>query len=742
MMPRLLAAVSEDPALLDWLRNKHETPAVSPDLIAASVSYVVRASGPTQCATQAGAGALADPGPPKSPRPEFVQAEGHPRGLCKVRPENKVAPNRATAHRSGSLDSSETWGLQNDHEITKAVLADRVIPGDGSGCPADAELPLQPNAARNNSPLTDSYDANAGVLPHDLDRTVHNQAVSVGIPSTSGDSDSQYQKRIGVDSPKSGAQMSKEFPQLQTICTSNANGRTQGDRNLSDGSSGDDGQRLAPDGTSRQDRSVQDVVPLNGVHLNEGTGTCVSKAEGVEEQSSLNLGRFVRPACDTPVRGGAANASSFRAGRVLDETKCNNYLPQTEELRSIEGSQLKNVGPGQEGGLSDLRDLDSKAQGLTPAQHGQSDGSSYMPDEALADPPMDTKSLFVPLFRRGRYVLGQLYGRVSPNSLALAMLNAGKVPVQVARRFVIDLAIDNCIEFLEYEWFQDGTLVVSVHHISFEGNYEGTSVVLASDGENDHTAGHSQAAMPTRVVMRMRFSERFDCMCCDGRRSTPECLAQQARLLPSSKPGSVSWTHWTTAFARTRTGSSTNTVEITAKTPIGDLSMSQQFRLEQRVNTSFRSDATGVREEFVTSLFREYMNPVRDQALVREFMLDALYDDSKEVLHDNGTESLSPPTQLSASDRQYQKHDRVSFAESPNTRTGHSENTPVGSVGACDDKGGSAAHAGARTRSNRAGPGPVRKEFRCECGLLFMHRGHYNAHQRAVHLKYVSGRTT
>lgn len=165
--------------------------------------------------------------------------------------------------------------------------------------------------------------------------------------------------------------------------------------------------------------------------------------------------------------------------------------------------------------------------------------------------PSETASLFIPMYRRGCFVLGQLYGPMSPNALGLALLSGPeKVPVPRSRRFVVDLSGRLAMEFVEYEWLSDGKLCVSLHDIDEHGCYSGQSIVF--DGPTI-----PPSPVPSRVAMRLHYSE----VPLDNDRPTV--------VDAWSQKNTACWENWTQAFSRLRTGNASITCSFSLRAGVG-----------------------------------------------------------------------------------------------------------------------------------------------------------------------------
>lgn len=226
-----------------------------------------------------------------------------------------------------------------------------------------------------------------------------------------------------------------------------------------------------------------------------------------------------------------------------------------------------------------------------------------------------TSSLFVPMYRRKHFVLGQLYGPMSPNVQGLAMLAAagygyGSVPTPVSRRFVADLSLPT-LDFLEYEWLSDGKLCVTIHHIRTDGLYHGQTILLdsaesssspsqiaASSEEksaipskakiNTPLTSHDLIAspfrpVPTKVVMRTDIIERPGCQQCYENMQICQC-ATPVKPRQSSRHfhPPTNWDSWIRAMEHTRKDSNIQlSMRFSIVTPSGVFSNSKDIIIHQ-----------------------------------------------------------------------------------------------------------------------------------------------------------------
>ena len=150
--------------------------------------------------------------------------------------------------------------------------------------------------------------------------------------------------------------------------------------------------------------------------------------------------------------------------------------------------------------------------------------------------PRETSSLFIPMYLRNTYVLGELCGPMSLNILVLALVCAPTPPPMPRnRRFVVDLATTNPVEFVEYEWMQDGRLCVSLHEVTEAGMYSGQTIIF------DGPPG-ADSPVPSRVAMRLHYRE------------LPVPGKEKARLPQGWRESPSSWESWVETFSKLRTG--------------------------------------------------------------------------------------------------------------------------------------------------------------------------------------------
>jgi hypothetical protein len=361
-----------------------------------------------------------------------------------------------------------------------------------------------------------------------------------------------------------------------------------------------------------------------------------------------------------------------------------------------------------------------------------------MPAMPMPPPPAEpeaTESLIVPIFQRDRFVVGDLYGRVSPNALALQIMSQGSPPpAQLCRRFCVDLSVSDAIEFVEYEHFSDGKLIVSMHTIDLDGDYGGHSIVLGAGalGAGGRAGGDPGLSHPPpRVLMRMQFSETVDCDTCGSSRAACACDGpQSARVtLPTARDGSsrISWSNWLSAFAKTRTGASTMKISFSIVTPAGDVRGTANFRLEQ--------DCEEGEEGGRALLLRQYQDAVANEPPSAR---GGLLDDSdvatsamiEEMVHEMA--DYFPDVVLQSLDDGGAMTSACTEAAPVSRDAG---GAPAGSA-PTPPPPPPASRSSVSRQSGVAAGGARAKVFTCEhCSTQFSHKGHLNVHIMTKHLK-------
>lgn len=369
------------------------------------------------------------------------------------------------------------------------------------------------------------------------------------------------------------------------------------------------------------------------------------------------------------------------------------------------------------------------ASALPPPESMLATSDGTMPPMAQmpANSVEETESLFVPLFRKGRFVLGDLHGEISPNGLGLRMVTStmhGTSPVQIARRFCVDLSICDAIEFLEYEWFSDGNVIVTMHSVDLDGDYSGISIVLDCSENDEMAAPRATSAdegSPLKVVLRANYTETVDCDSCLSSRASCSCPQSQAKLVdlaPNGLDDCLDWVSWMSAFVSTRTCVSTTTVSLRAVTAMGELPVVMSFRLQQTAEMGEESGLALIRRRY-EKLRASQSPPVCEEAVVEE----------ASAVEDKVYESIVSPEDLPdfmssvGSSFHGESHVGLNTMQSPSVLSSSGPGTDAHSEAP-------PAIPSSRMPGRRALGGGVRKKvFNCECGAVFSHKGHLNIHK-------------
>lgn len=235
---------------------------------------------------------------------------------------------------------------------------------------------------------------------------------------------------------------------------------------------------------------------------------------------------------------------------------------------------------------------------------------SHLPPSETSDitsmPIPPTSSLFVPMYRRKHFILGQLYGPMSPNLMGLSMLaeaGYGTPPTPISRRFVADLSTPT-IDFLEYEWFSDGKLSVTIHHVRTDGLYHGQTILLDSM-QTPHQSTTPQPLTirdlmsnpfrpaPTRLVMRTEIVERLACRNCEAASLYCNCPSVMQRSdVTCNYDAPTNWYSWIRALQRTRRNANIQlNMKFSIMSPRGVMNGERQVVLSQGFEVGFGEHA-------------------------------------------------------------------------------------------------------------------------------------------------------
>lgn len=416
----------------------------------------------------------------------------------------------------------------------------------------------------------------------------------------------------------------------------------------------------------------------------------------------------------------------------------------------------------------------------------------------MSDAPVPpTASLIVPMYARNHYVLGQLYGPMSPNAMALNMLSHegfGSPPLSICRRFVVDLSYPDALAFLEYEWLSDGKLCVSMHNVAINGHYTGESILLASPNrkhsdpvmKKEDLLGKSRAQHPTKVVMRVCINELSGCLMCDAKGSRQCTCPPSTQAVPKRDKSFAqphNWETWLAAFTKSRSGAASMKVNFTVFTPSGNHDGSRLVTLQQECELGVEPTSpqgNQLLKMFFTSVDMLLSHPCTDDvvrageerrdriALANELSEDENWtqpqvlvvqkeEDVTVQTSDDCTASGQPVESSAIDDSRCDTNGHISTASSVDSRlrnvgrplkgvTTRSWSTQVEPETASD---GGRSVGGDRDVSHVEGLREIQKStstakrkgkqkqklFACDCGKVFRHKGHYNEHRLCVHEK-------
>lgn len=415
----------------------------------------------------------------------------------------------------------------------------------------------------------------------------------------------------------------------------------------------------------------------------------------------------------------------------------------------------------------------------------------------ISDTPIPpTASLIVPMYTREHYVLGQLYGSMSPNSMALSMLtHAGFASPahSICRRFVVDLSYANALAFLEYEWLSDGKLCVFMHHVCSNGQYAGESILLASPNRKDSDPamqkedllGKNRAEHPKKAIMRVRVNELSGCEICDAKGSSQCSCPPSSQSVPKRDKSFAqphNWETWLAAFRKSRSGAATMKVNFTVYTPHGDHEGSRQVTMQQDCEVGVEpSSPQGARllKMFFVSLDMLLSHPCTDDVvrtaeerrdrieLANELSEDENWTPAQVVIIEKDELTVQTSNDCSASEPHVESSTKDDSRCDTNVQTskGSSVDSRRRNVGRPLDgktsqswstqvepetvSDGGVSVSRNRDVSQVEGVREIQKStntakrkgkqreklFVCDCGKVFRHKGHYNEHRLCVHEK-------
>jgi hypothetical protein len=279
--------------------------------------------------------------------------------------------------------------------------------------------------------------------------------------------------------------------------------------------------------------------------------------------------------------------------------------------------------------------------------------------------------------------------------------------------------MDNCLEYVEYEWFEKGILVVVAHTLMFDGAYRARYVVF---GPDDGEAGILR--MPSTVLLTLSFVETPDCPACTERDVACHC-EDPVRWYkhPRKKPKSWSWSQWMGGLYNFQCGQSTGRVNFAFTSPYGEVRRSFALRLERKGVTR---DIRGAKALLLGYQYASMVSADKSFPAMDFLLLGNGYGRDQ---RDSSGATNVPQSVESKITRRNVTDDILSSSKA--TSPLHLAPRISASTTKSWDSNGK-VHPHSETR------GPMRamrKQYSCRCGSVFSHLGHYNAHQMAVHMK-------
>ena len=191
---------------------------------------------------------------------------------------------------------------------------------------------------------------------------------------------------------------------------------------------------------------------------------------------------------------------------------------------------------------------------------------------------------------------------MSPNAMALTMLSMaghGAAPTCISRRFVADLSFDT-INFIEFEWFSDGKLCLTMHAIDLDGVYRSESFLLdAVPGDDIHFKALDKVDLltdrrpwPKRFIMRTSVEEHPPCDICYASAHVCTCPPQmRGRSQKRTYTSPNNWETWLAALMATRNGRTAATVKYALCTQSGTVASKEIMLLDQGFEMGVRTNA-------------------------------------------------------------------------------------------------------------------------------------------------------
>jgi hypothetical protein len=382
-----------------------------------------------------------------------------------------------------------------------------------------------------------------------------------------------------------------------------------------------------------------------------------------------------------------------------------------------------------------VADLETKqSRESDPEQNPPSERKNYVSLLDDSEVACDlTETLYIPVFRTDRFILGEMHSNFSTNAKALSIATQRETRfVTIARRFVANLVIQNCIEFVEYEWFEGGFLVVVVHTFAFDGSYTARYVVFA------HLNNRSVSNIPSTVLMTLNYNETPDCPTC-VERDLP-CICEDPirwHHLPTDKTSVWSWSQWITGFYRVHSKSATGYCNLAVSAPQGDLRQSFALRICRKGISHDLTITKGrlLSYEYAALLSADNMFPTMDCQLAdvtgrRRVLPSSDGSYSARIIDASltGTDAMTGELMTAGLGL---CSSGLSSRIDVSAKGGEDWHSDLGS----GRQGSHWDHSSRLVGSDVRQKSIISKRYFCACGHLFTHRGHYNAHLRAVHMK-------
>jgi hypothetical protein len=653
-MSRLLAEISKDPALLQWLHNRSRRVFISDESLKASACTIKTSAALPQEKN------LWHPSQKNSPD---------------LLPGPLFAQNLVETTLGGP-EAERVVGSDSDEPVSAPPLVE-----DDKGPSSSSSASYHSSSAFNLSGSGKTSDET--LFDEDLLDAIGGPAapapvvvgITSGLPDALAQSEATMREVSSADS-------------TPTVTTSTG---TAGSCNCS--SAEQRKERAAPWTVD----PVQGAVPVESVVGWTGTGLYDHNPDDLDT---------VPPSSRAILRNGSSHGSFRQAGDDVSP-------PPTNLVSDLETEQS--------------RESD-------PEQNPPSERKNYVSLLDDSEVPCDlTETLYIPVFRTDRFILGEMHSNFSANAKVLFIATQRQTRfVTIARRFVANLFIENSIEFVEYEWFEGGFLVVVVHKFAFDGSYTARYVVFA------HLNNRSVSNIPSIVLMTLNYNETPDCPTC--LEHNLQCICEDPirwHHVPTKKTSVWSWSQWITGLYRVQSESATGYVNLAVSTPQGDLRQSFALRISRKGVTQDVKITKGrlLSYEYAALLSADNLFPTMDCQLAdvtdrRRVLSSSDGSFSAEIIDPSLTRTDGMTSELTTAGQGL-------------CSSGLSSRDEVSAMGGGDwhsdlrsgRQGGHRDHSSSLLGSDVRRKSVITKRYFCACGHLFTHRGHYNAHLRAVHMK-------